>query len=92
VTELNDWVNVINLVAAMFSSPALASPVGSANTFQRPLLPVSLTRYTLQEQYDYHKKHAKQLQIEFARFENIKSDKSFDKDRYSYYAFEVNYF
>ncbi len=89
VTELNDWVNIINLIAAMFSSPALSSPVGSANTFQRPLLPVSCTRYTLQEQYDYHKKHAKQLHIEFNRLETIKDEKNFDKDKYNYYAFEV---
>ena len=55
--ELNEWVNILNLVAAMFSSPPLASAVGSATkTFQRPLLPVSVTRYTLHEQYDYHKK------------------------------------
>jgi hypothetical protein len=53
----------------MFSSPPLPSGVGSTKTFQRPLLPVSKTRYTVQEQYDYHRKHLKQLQAELMRLE-----------------------
>lgn len=59
----------INLVAAMFSSPPLPSGVGSSRTFQRPLLPVSKTRYTLHEQLEYHKKHVKQLQSELTRLD-----------------------
>jgi 3-methyladenine DNA glycosylase AlkC len=67
--ELYDWVTTINLVAAMFSSPPLPSGVGSSKTFQRPLLPVAKTRYTLHEQFEYHKKHVKQLQSELTRLE-----------------------
>jgi PH/SEC7 domain-containing protein len=90
-SELNEWVNLINLVAAMFSSPPLASAVGSAKTFQRPLLPVSVTRYTLQEQFDYHKKHVKQIQYDLNKVESTKDDKSFEKDKYNYYVFEVSW-
>jgi hypothetical protein len=54
----------------MFSSPPLPSGVGSSKTFQRPLLPVAKTRYTLREQFEYHKKHLKQLQSELTRLES----------------------
>jgi hypothetical protein len=33
-------------------------------------MPVSKTRYTLQEQYEYHRKHLKQLQTDLARLES----------------------
>jgi PH/SEC7 domain-containing protein len=97
--ELYDWVGSINLVAAIFSSPPLPSGIGSAKSFQRPLLPVSKTRYTLQEQFEYHKKHIKQLQSDFVKLESaagalnnnyIKNDeKFFDKDKYNYLQFEI---
>ena len=67
--ELYDWVSTINLVAAMFSSPPLPGAIGSNKTFQRPLLPVSKTRYTLQEQFEYHKKHLKQIQCDLVKLE-----------------------
>ena len=89
----------------MFSSPPLPGGVGSNRSFQRPLLPVSVTRYTLQEQFEYHKKHIKQLQSDIAKLESVagathpiqaplnKEDKLFDKDKYNYLQFEVtNYF
>lgn len=66
--ELYDWVSCINLVAAMFSSPPiLPGAVSSTKTFQRPLMPVAKTRYSLAEQCEYHRKHLKQLQCELAR-------------------------
>jgi len=69
--ELFEWVSNINLVSAMFSSPPLPGGIGSNKTFQRPLLPVSKTRYTLQEQLEYHKKHMKQLHSDIAKLESI---------------------
>lgn len=99
-SELYDWVGTINSIAAMFSSPPLPGGIGSSKTFQRPLLPVSKTRYTLQEQFEYHRKHIKQLQGDLSKLEqstngashlHIKdSEKSFfDKDKYNYLQFEV---
>lgn len=99
-SELYDWVGTINSIAAMFSSPPLPGGIGSSKTFQRPLLPVSKTRYTLQEQFEYHKKHIKQLQGDLSKLEqstngashlHIKdSEKSFfDKDKYNYLQFEI---
>lgn len=72
--ELYDWVSCINLVAAMFSSPPLPSAIGSAKTFQRPLMPVSKTRYTLAEQCEYHRKHLKQLHADMARLGVLVAD------------------
>ncbi len=83
----------------MFSSPPLPGGIGSSKTFQRPLMPVSKTRYNLQEQFEYHKKHIKQLQNELTKLESnngashlhIKdSEKFFDKDKYNYLQFEVS--
>jgi PH/SEC7 domain-containing protein len=97
-SELYDWVSTINLVAAMFSSPPLPGGIGSNKAFQRPLLPVAKTRYTLQEQYEYHKKHLKQLQNDLTKLESvngashlhIKDEKNFDKEKYNFLQFEVN--
>ena len=68
--DLHQWVNCINLVAAMFSSPPLPGGIGSSKTFRRPLLPVSKTCYTPQEQLEYHRKHVKQLQTELAKLDS----------------------
>ncbi len=70
-TELYEWVSTINLVAAMFSSPPLSGGIGSSKTFQRPMLPVAKTRYTLQEQFEYYKKHVKQLQLDLTKLESV---------------------
>lgn len=97
-SELYDWVGTINLIAAMFSSPPLPGGIGSNKTFQRPLLPVSKTRYTIQEQFEYHKKHVKQLQCDLTKIESTNgashlhikdSEKFFDKDKYNYLQFEI---
>lgn len=69
-TELYDWIRTINLVAAMFSSPPMPGAIGSTcKTFQRPLMPVSKTRYTLSEQCEYHRKHLKQLHSDLSRLD-----------------------
>lgn len=68
-TELYDWIRTVNLVAAMFSSPPMPGAIGSTKTFQRPLMPVSKTRYTLSEQCEYHRKHLKQLQADLSRLD-----------------------
>ena len=87
--ELNEWINIINLIAATYSSPALAGAVGSARTFQRPLLPACTTTYTLQEQYDYYLRHVTTLQIELEKLESVKDERYFEKEKYTYYIFEV---
>ncbi len=80
-------------------TPQICLSFCSSKTFQRPLMPVSRTRYNLQEQFEYHKKHIKQLQNELTKLESnngashlhIKdSEKFFDKDKYNYLQFEVS--
>ena len=98
--ELLDWVNTINLVAAMFSSPPLKGGVGSSKRFQRPLLPISETRNNLQEQLESHKKNIQTFQNEIKKFETYITEISFDpvplskeetlynKDKLTYLQFE----
>ena len=43
-TELQEWIDTINLVAASLSSPPLPSGVGSQARFQRPLMPSACTK------------------------------------------------
>ncbi|XP_028514428.1 PH and SEC7 domain-containing protein 4 isoform X2 [Exaiptasia diaphana] len=59
---MKEWIDIINLVAATFSSPPLAAPVGSSKRFQRPVLPFSKTRLTLVKQIEHHEKKAKESQ------------------------------
>lgn len=48
VRELQAWVDTINFVAASLSAPPMPGAVGSnAKKFQRPLLPVSHTKFNL---------------------------------------------
>jgi hypothetical protein len=46
-TELQEWVDTINLVAASLSAPPLPSGVGSQARFQRPLMPSSCTKLSI---------------------------------------------
>lgn len=73
----------------MFSAPALAQPVSSTKTFQRPLLPVSNTLFSLSEQCDYHRKTLRQFRDELEELELTKDDKDFDKEKHAYLIFEV---
>ena len=43
-TELQEWIDTINLIAASLSSPPLPSGVGSQARFQRPLMPSACTK------------------------------------------------
>ncbi|KAH7931931.1 hypothetical protein HPB51_029613 [Rhipicephalus microplus] len=52
--ELQSWIDTLNFVTASLSAPALAGAVGSQKRFQRPLLPVSHTKFNLREQLTDH--------------------------------------
>ena len=45
--ELQEWIDTVNFVAASLSAPPLPGAVGSQKKFQRPLLPISYTRFNL---------------------------------------------
>lgn len=48
------WIEMINLIAASFSSPPLPAAIDSSSLrFQRPLLPSVQTRHSVFEQYDF---------------------------------------
>ncbi|XP_070185217.1 PH and SEC7 domain-containing protein 1-like isoform X2 [Littorina saxatilis] len=63
-TELQEWIDMINLVAASLSSPPLPSGVGSQSRFQRPLMPSSCTKLNIHEQLGYHSRHIGELEQE----------------------------
>lgn len=48
--EMNSWVNRINLVSALHSSPPFPAAVGSQRRFCRPILPASQSANTLERQ------------------------------------------
>ncbi|XP_031568193.1 PH and SEC7 domain-containing protein 1-like isoform X2 [Actinia tenebrosa] len=60
--DMAGWIDMLNLVAATFSSPPLPAPVGSSKRFQRPVLPFSKTRLTLAKQIEHHEQKAKESQ------------------------------
>ncbi|KAF7662951.1 hypothetical protein LDENG_00221890 [Lucifuga dentata] len=52
--EMNLWINRINLVSALHSSPPFPAAVGSQRRFCRPILPVSQSTHTLERQLQSH--------------------------------------
>ena len=63
--EQQSWVDAINLAAASMSSPPLEPAIGSqASKFQRPLFPVSHTKFSLKEQLMDHENRIQKLESE----------------------------
>lgn len=60
--DQQQWVDAINMAAASLSAPPLAPAVGSEPKFQRPLLPVSHTRFGLRDQFLDHEKRITRLE------------------------------
>ncbi|KAK2819192.1 hypothetical protein Q5P01_024753 [Channa striata] len=52
--EMNSWINRINLVSALHSSPPFPAAVGSQRKFFRPILPASQSAHTLERQLQSH--------------------------------------
>ncbi|KAM3599437.1 uncharacterized protein V6R79_005494 [Siganus canaliculatus] len=64
--EMNSWINRINLVSALHSSPPFPAAVGSQRRFFRPILPALQSAHTLE----------KQLQSYSRMLESFKTDLS----------------
>lgn len=52
--EMSSWINRINLVSALHSSPPFPAAVGSQRRFCRPILPASQSANTLDRQLQSH--------------------------------------
>ncbi|XP_053905625.1 PH and SEC7 domain-containing protein 4-like isoform X4 [Cuculus canorus] len=52
--EMLSWISRVNLVAALFSSPAFPAAVGSQRRFVRPILPAAPSRSPPEEQLRSH--------------------------------------
>lgn len=64
--EVRSWMDSLNVSAAMMSSPPLPAPVGSSMRFQRPVMPVSKTRLSLEEQLAHHVEKVKTIELDLA--------------------------
>lgn len=63
--ELELWIEKINYVAALLSSPPLPSAIGSkSKKFQKPLLPSSHTKLSIREQLADHETRLMRLNQE----------------------------
>ncbi|XP_028319061.1 PH and SEC7 domain-containing protein 2 isoform X2 [Gouania willdenowi] len=52
--EMKSWINRINLVSALHSSPPFPAAVGSQRRFCRPILPASLSLHPVEHQMKSH--------------------------------------
>ncbi|XP_061732321.1 PH and SEC7 domain-containing protein 1 isoform X1 [Nerophis ophidion] len=52
--EMMSWINRVNLVSALHSSPPFPAAVGSQRRFCRPILPASQSAHTLERQLQSH--------------------------------------
>lgn len=65
-------MDAINLAAATVSSPPLAPAIGSQpSKFQRPLLPVSHTKFSLKEQLIDHENRIQKLEAELQSHQSM---------------------
>ncbi|XP_013859141.1 PH and SEC7 domain-containing protein 1 [Austrofundulus limnaeus] len=53
--EMNSWINRINFISALHSSPPFAAAVGSQRRFFRPILPCSQSAFSLDRQQQFHR-------------------------------------
>ncbi|KAJ8379837.1 hypothetical protein SKAU_G00006150 [Synaphobranchus kaupii] len=52
--QMSSWINRINLVSALYSSPPFPAAVGSQKKFSRPILPAMQSGLTLEKQLQSH--------------------------------------
>ncbi|KAG5840968.1 hypothetical protein ANANG_G00194560 [Anguilla anguilla] len=52
--HMSSWINRINLVSALYSSPPFPAAVGSQKRFSRPILPAMQSALTLEKQLQSH--------------------------------------
>ncbi|KAJ8285618.1 hypothetical protein GJAV_G00028920 [Gymnothorax javanicus] len=52
--QMSSWINRINLVSALYSSPPFPAAVGSQKRFSRPILPAMQSALTLEQQLQSH--------------------------------------
>jgi len=62
--EVRLWMDSLNMSAALLSSPPLPAPVGSSMKFQRPVMPVSRTRLSLNQQITHHDEKVKTIEVD----------------------------
>ncbi|XP_047128258.1 PH and SEC7 domain-containing protein 4 isoform X1 [Hydra vulgaris] len=72
--DVRQWMDCINVAAAMLSSPPLPAPVSSSMRFQRPVMPVSKAKLTKEQQLQHHNSQIKSLEEELSFHTKDKPD------------------
>ncbi|XP_022108257.1 PH and SEC7 domain-containing protein 2-like isoform X3 [Acanthaster planci] len=62
--DLQNWMQALNLAAAVHSAPPLPAAVGLQKTFRRPLLPSSPSKLNTQEQLGSHERKVESIEQE----------------------------
>ncbi|XP_071808276.1 uncharacterized protein [Asterias amurensis] len=62
--DLQNWMQALNLAAAVHSAPPLPAAVGLQKTFRRPLLPASPSKLNMQEQLANHERKIESIEQE----------------------------
>ncbi|XP_054166346.1 PH and SEC7 domain-containing protein-like [Oppia nitens] len=90
--ELQSWIDTINTVAASLSAPPLPEAVGSdVRKFQRPLLPVSHTKYNLCDQLLDHERRVERLESQLNQLLSKTPQKKTSKRQLSDFAEQQSY-
>lgn len=95
--EVRYWMDCLNVSAALLSAPPLPAPVSSSCRFQKPLMPVSLTRLNLADQIKSHSNYIKsiesdlRLHCEFSPESQLKDNQEWES-KLDYLEFELKRF
>ncbi|KAK2720362.1 hypothetical protein QYM36_004300 [Artemia franciscana] len=74
--EMQSWMNSLNIAAAQLSSQTLAAPVGSQQRFQRPLMPSSISKFSLREQLRSYSERVGEIELELEDLKRLSQEKS----------------
>lgn len=66
-TEMQQWIDSINFVAACFSAPPLPAPISARQSFHRPFLPSLPTKLSMSDQLHDHESRITDIQKQLAQ-------------------------
>jgi len=73
-SDAQEWVDCINISASALSSPPLPAPCSSSKQFTRPVMPVSVTKLSLEEQCKRHSERAESIEKDMREHREIQPD------------------
>ncbi|KAH3871558.1 uncharacterized protein LOC127868524 isoform X2 [Dreissena polymorpha] len=89
--ECEEWINVMNFIAASLSAPPLPGAVGSQKKFQRPLLPATYTRLTMADQLICFEEHLSQTELDLQEHRQFPPEKGSKASMIQHYIEKETY-